>query len=523
MARIRRTISPRKYADAFRYRDWVVKAFNTDIPYDRFIKMQLAGDLLDGSAPVSSASEADEKRAPSNAIPPLLKRDSKSDWELYKPVSLSEKFAAMRRADRIAALGYFALGPVYYGGAVDDELDDRIDTLSRGFLGLTVACARCHDHKFDPIPTRDYYSLMGVFSSTNYKEYVLGADGLLDDKEASIPTDKLPDKSDKDKGKKDPPRKPVLHALVEKANPANTRIRIRGNQATLGDEAPRRFLRILAGDNPPLFSKGSGRLELAEAIASKDNPLTARVMVNRIWAHHFGRGIVGTPSNFGALGERPTHPELLDYLATKFVAGGWSIKALHREIMLSATYRESSRFDSQNARTDPDNRYFWRMNRRRLEVEPWRDAMLSVAGNLDDKIGGPPADLAAPDNHRRTLYGAVSRHDLNPLLRLFDFPDPNITCDQRANTTVPLQQLFVLNSDFMARQAKALVARVSAGESDDAARIRRAFLLAYGRAPMEKEVEIGLRFLSAGGSEKASAWEKYAQVLLSSNEFAFVD
>jgi hypothetical protein len=463
------SFQPRKYPDGFRYRDWVVKAFNTDVPYDHFIQMQIAGDLLEGPD----------------------------------------------RADRLAALGYFALGPVYYGRAVADELDDRIDTLCRGFLGLTVACARCHDHKFDPIPTRDYYSLMGVFASTDYKEYVLTGAGNIDDKTASDPTDKMA--RDKKKGVSRPP---VIHSLTEGPKPANMRIHIRGNPANLGEEAPRRFLAILAGDNPPLFTKGSGRLELAQAIAGKDNPLTARVMVNRVWMHHFGRGLVATPSNFGSLGEPPTHPELLDWLADRFMADGWSIKALHREIMLSAVYQLSCRPDEHDAQADPDNRLLWRMNRRRLDVEPWRDAMLAVSGTLDQTVGGPSADLVSADNRRRTLYGSVSRHNLDPLLRLFDFPDPNLTSDRRAVTVVPLQQLFVLNSEFMARQARLLAARLTAEGGDDAARIRRAFPLVYGRPPTEREVQLGIQFLDAGSS---GAWEEYAQVLLSANEFAFVD
>lgn len=459
------TFQARKYPDGHRYRDWVVKALNTDLPYNRFVEYQIAGDLLDGPD----------------------------------------------RADRLAALGYFALGPVYYGKATADELDDRVDTLTRGFLGLTVACARCHDHKFDPIPQKDYFSLAGVFSSTDYREYVLTTDGAIDDKVASEPTDKAKDQKT--------PRKPVLHGLTEGAKPANMRVHLRGNSANLGDEAPRRFLAVLS-EAPKAFQTGSGRLELARAITDPKNPLTARVMVNRVWMHHFGRGLVGTPSNFGSLGERPSHPELLDHLASTFMAGGWSLKKLHREILLSATYQLSSRHDERNSTADGDNRLLWRMNRRRLEVEPWRDAMLAVAGNLDPKAGGPPADLSSPDNHRRTLYGSVSRHNLDPVLRLFDFPDPNLTADRRPETSVPLQQLFVLNSEFMARQAKAFASRVTAVGTDDAVRIRTAFHLAYGRSPTEQEVSLGAAFLKSAGRE---AWDKYAQVLLSANEFAFVD
>src|SRR5581483_9541729 len=187
--------------------------------------------------------------------------------------------------------------------------------------------------------------------------------------------------------KEAPPAPPTAHGLAE-ASPADMKVYIRGNPAQQGEPAPRRFLRILAGENAPRFRKGSGRLELAEAVASPDNPLTARVIVNRIWQHHFGRGIVGTPSNFGKLGERPTHPELLDHLATRFIASGWSIKALHREILLSATYRMSCDHDEHNAAVDPGNRLLWRMNRQRLDVEAWRDALLAATGELDERLGG---------------------------------------------------------------------------------------------------------------------------------------
>ena len=301
------------------------------------------------------------------------------------------------------------------------------------------------------------------------------------------------------------------------------KVHIRGNSETLGEEAPHRFLAILDKQGQP-FSKGSGRLELAEAIASKDNPLTARVMVNRIWQHHFGRGLVRTPSNFGTLGERPTHPELLDHLATRFMESGWSIKAMHREIMLSATYAQGSQFEAHNSDVDADNKLLWRMNRRRLEVEAWRDAMLAVANNLDGTVGGPSQELTAADNRRRTLYGSVSRHELNSLLRLFDFPDPNITNDERTVTTVPLQQLFVLNSEFMVRNAKALAARLTNGpDKDDAGRIRRAFPLLYARPATEREVHMGAAFLALASSGPLSRWEEYAQVLLSASEFLYVD
>ena len=241
---------------------------------------------------------------------------------------------------------------------------------------------------------------------------------------------------------------------------------------------------------------------------------------------------MGTPSNFGSMGQRPTHPELLDHLASRFMANGWSIKALHREIVLSATYQLSSQLNRGNYEKDPENLLLWRMNRRRLEVEAWRDAMLAVSGNLDRTLGGPSLDLAAASNRRRTLYAAVSRHNLNSLLRLFDFPDPNLTSDTRTVTTVPLQQLFVLNSDFMVEQSKALTARLTANKRpdqplDDAARIRQAFELLYGRTATDEDVQLGVEFLAATSSEKSatglSRWEQYSQVLLGANEFAFVD
>jgi mono/diheme cytochrome c family protein len=468
------TFQARKYPYGYRYRDWLVRAFNADLPYDRFIKEQLAADLLGGPD----------------------------------------------RQENLPALGFFALGPVYYGDPKRlDQYDDRIDTLTRGFLGLTVACARCHDHKFDPIPTRDYYGLAGVFASTDYEEVPVGTPAEVEKARKEM------EAAQKTKGKKQknaPPKFPVVHALKE-GKPVTLRVHLRGNPATLAEEAPRRFLSILRPDGEP-FSKGSGRLELAEAIASADNPLTARVLVNRVWQHHFGKGLVRTASNFGALGERPTHPELLDHLARHFIASGWSVKALHREILLSAAYQQSGQLDAAAWKIDPENKLLWRFGRRRLEVEAWRDAMLAVSGQLDRTLGGPSLDLARPDNRRRTFYGAVSRHELDPLLRLFDFPDPNITSGERSVTTVPLQQLFVLNSEFMVRNARALAARLAETKEDDAARVRRAFPLLYGRPVTQAELQLGLAFLHAAQAKDGlSHWEQYAQVLLSANEFLYVD
>ncbi|MGE3804528.1 MAG: DUF1553 domain-containing protein [Gemmataceae bacterium] len=504
------SFKPRLYPNGYRYRDWVVNAFNADLPYDRFVKEQIAADLLAGKD----------------------------------------------QTENLPALGFFAVGPVYYGDRLKyDQIDDRIDTLSRTFLGLTVACARCHDHKFDPISTKDYYALAGVIASTDYVEAPLASaevvaahdraqaavkareDELkkfLDDEAKRLKVDakKVEGKLD-DAGKQKlaalkkeieqlkkavPGAYPTAHALKE-GNVRNLNVLIRGNPATPGDEVPRRFLSVLSAAKP--FTQGSGRLELAEAIASPDNPLTARVMANRLWHHHFGRGLVATTSNFGSLGSKPSHPELLDHLARRLIANGWSIKAMHKEIMLSEAYQRSSGPGTgKHAELDPDNKLLWRMNRRRLEVEAWRDAMLDVAGNLDRELGGPSISLTSPDNRRRTLYGKISRHELDSLLRLFDFPDPNITSGTRSETTVALQQLFVFNSDFMRKQARSLADRLTReADRTDAQRIGEAFRLLYGRKPSPREVERGVQFLT----QTKEGWELYAQVLLSANEFMYVD
>ena len=320
----------------------------------------------------------------------------------------------------------------------------------------------------------------------------------------------------------------TAHSLIE-GQGRDLPIYLQGNPAKKGEMAPRSMPVVFtAGERKPLPTKGSGRAELAAAIASRDNPLTARVIVNRVWRSHFGVGLVQTPSNFGQLGDRPSHPELLDDLAVRFMDSGWSLKTLHREILLSATYQQSSDYRSDAAEIDPENRLLWRMNRRRLEVEPWRDTMLAVSGELDRTVGGAPVDLASEGNRRRTLYAFISRHQLNELLRLFDFPDPNITSDRRSVTTVPLQQLFVLNSDFMTQRAKALVVRVNgdAALKDDSAKIRRMFGWLYGRSPSDDELSLGLSFITAVDTASAnglSAWEQYALALLGTNEFSFVD
>ncbi len=619
--------------NAFQYRDWVIRAFNNDMPYDQFARLQIAGDLV-------AESEGD-------------------------PFT------------RLAGLGYMGLGAEYYKNtareqAIAEELDDRVDTLTRGFLGLTVSCARCHDHKFDPLPTRDYYSIAGIFNGTRMTETPLAepaevkafseatakvkaaddavkslltaagkkasdralsltdkylaaawelragrktvvklnssdlaeARGLdayfldrwtsyinpansdkappqfkewfalkatasaeevektaastrkavldavrsknaammkavLTDKKAPLfiePGDvekqfitaaekpKLVDlRAELERCKSAlPPAPPMAHVLM--GNGASMKIYIRGNPATKGEDAPKGFLQVLAkpGAKP---AENYTRLELANDIASAENPLTARVIVNRVWAWHFGRGLVNTPSNFGKLGDAPSHPELLDYLAVEFIKHGWSLKWLHRQIMGSSTYQLASKADADDIKSDAANVYLWRATRHRLDVEAWRDSLLYVSGNLDESIGGPTFDLKDSNAKRRTVYAKVSRHELDGLLRLFDFPDANVTADKRTSTTVPQQQLFALNSDFMLNQAKALATRVEKLGKTDEERITAAYQLCYQRPPAAGELKLALAFLKMPPrpEDKLTRWQQYCQVLLASNEFMYVD
>jgi hypothetical protein len=244
-----------------------------------------------------------------------------------------------------------------------------------------------------------------------------------------------------------------------------------------------------------------------------------------VWAWHFGRGLVATPSNFGKLGDAPSHPELLDWLAVEFVKHGWSIKWLHRQIMASAAYQLTSRPSTENNKIDAGNVYLWRGTRKRLDVEAWRDSLLAVSGNLEDKMGGPTFELRDASSKRRTVYAKVSRHELDGLLRLFDFPDANVTSDKRSVTTVPQQQLFALNSDFMVNQAKSFAARIAKAGSTDEERIAAAYRLAYNRKPDTREVSLAVAYLKlpAKPDDRLTRWEQYAQALLASNELMYVD
>lgn len=599
------------HPSAFRYRDWVIKAFNDDMPYDTFVKAQFAGDQIKG-----------------------------------------------REKELAAGTGFFALSP--------EQQDDRVDAATRGFLGLTVACATCHDHKFDPIPTKDYYSLLGVFLSTQKDEFPLAQlevvkaykdhEQLLKDKKKELadlqdnqahelakifaqdtakyvlaargekvdgldqtvlerwtkylsqpnhehpylkePPDKLQttvievanekdriDAENKVRLGLNPQRKdlssanllslprdkhylwrdlfsekrtsvfyfkdrdldrflsapfaarvnalraevkrledtmpqhyPFLQTISDVAEPKDIKIRIRGSADNLGDVAPRRFLQILSKGTAPKFEHGSGRLELAEDMVAKDNPLTSRVMANRIWQWHFGKGIVATASNFGQLGERPTNPELLDYLASRFSEQGWSIKTMHREIMTSTAYMLSDAPSKANETIDADNKFLWRANRRRLDIEALRDSMLAVTSELDLAIGGQARRLNEEPNKRRTVYGFVSRRDLDPTLLLFDFANPNATNERRIDTSTPLQRLFFLNSAFVERRAEEFACRLEKIQSPEA-RIKQAYKILLQREPTKEELRLGLEYVKS----ETGAWRKYAQVLLASNEFVYVN
>jgi hypothetical protein len=690
----------------------VIKAFNEDLPYDQFVKAQLAADQMDEKA----------------------------------------------RAGMLPALGFLGLGPWFYdNGAVEithaDERHDRVDVVSRGFLGLTVGCARCHDHKFDPIPTRDYYSLYGVFQSSEERvvaldpapnadqvmafsraqAYVAFEQGLtervskLDAKfkqasdevaqrlrarardylaavleVAKLPSDANVRPQPEDinpfnvrqweryltthAGERDPifspwhqfarltggefsgrapalaktiaanadrtwnplvarlftnaptdladmarrygelftqvhqqwqsnlaaqakaktkperlpdadaealrqvlygPDAPVLPpaglvteldvhlyfddpnrvalanlqtaieqwliqhesarryavVLADRPTPAQPVVFRRGDPSKPGEPVPRQFLEILAGAHRRPFAHGSGRLELARAIASPDNPLTARVAVNRVWAHHFGAGLVRTLSDFGTRSEPPSHPELLDWLALQFIADGWSIKRLHRLILLSNTYQQSSSLPGSRRElaelTDPENKLLFRFPRQRLDFEALRDSLLAATGELDPGMGGPAVDLSRPPfSKRRAVYGRIDRKFLPGMLRSFDFANPDVHTPERHITASPQQALFLFNDPFVAERCRALVAQIRGGGSTEVSgRIRQLYVAVLQRVPRPSELRQAEQFLRdsdsgassgppaapAQGDRLLTPWEQLAQVLFFSNDFLFVD
>jgi hypothetical protein len=666
------------YPWAWTYRDYVIRAFNEDLPYDRFVREQLAADRL--------ALGADRR--------PLT------------------------------ALGFLTLGGRFMNNS-HDIIDDRIDVVTRGLMGLTVACARCHDHKYDPIPQADYYSLYGVFAScadpivpplfqsppqtpeyakfatqlqvrekklTDFvqakhaelvdgarkraAEYLSAADALrgrpstddfmliadtndlnptmivrwqkylqrmrntddpvfaawhalaplrmsdrpvktpfgadvthvlatlgadpthqvnpivvnalkakppknladlakcyadvlhaaekkwLEGKKAPLadPAEEqlrlvlygpdapanvaslpygdlslLPDRASQAKVQElrkaleqwrstGPGAPPRAMAVVDLPVPFEPYVFLRGNPSNRGDRVPRQLPLLVAGAKRQPIKEGSGRLELANAIASPDNPLTARVLVNRLWLHHFGQGLVTTPSDFGIRSDPPSHPELLDWLADRFIADGWSLKKMHRLMVLSRTYRQKSDDRADGLAVDPENRLLWKMSRQRLDFEATRDALLAVAGKLDCQIGGPSVQNAlAPRATRRTLYSFLDRLNVPGLFRTFDFPTPDATSPRRDNTTIAPQALFLMNHPLVMECARNILRRPGVvGELDPQNKTRRIYGLLFGRSPAPRELQLGRDYVAAGGGS-ALAWERYVHALLQTNEFAWID
>jgi hypothetical protein len=515
----------------WRYRDWVVQALNDDVPYDEFVRRQLAADLLPGAEP------ADYAALGFLGLSPTYWKELKLDHQVIKQV-------------------------------VADEWEEKLDALGSTFLGLTIGCARCHDHKFDPITAQDYYALAGVLASIRETDRPLVPPELatqamaartkvkeLEKKLKPLAANKQPTDAEKAEVEKlqaeiaqlkSTPNfdlaiacgvvDAALHVIPAGKNATkldyrpgqaqDVALHIRGNPARTGPVVPRRFLSVLSSNPNATYQHGSGRRELAESLVTDAAPLTARVIVNRAWNQHFGRGIVETTSNFGFQGAAPTHRALLDDLSARFVAHGWSLKWLHREIMTSAAYRQSSRPDSAARAIDPDNCWLGRVTPRKLNVEAWRDAVLAATGELDPRLGGAPGELADIKNRRRTLYGTVKRREVSELLRLFDFPDPVAHVAQREPTITPLQQLYVLNSAFFEQQSRALVADILPRQADVRSRVTALYQNLFQRRPTETELTSATQFLSNVRPQSANemeSWRQYAHALLASNEFLFID
>lgn len=419
----------RAYPDAWKYRDWVIQSLNDDMPYDEFLKRQIVADQL-------------------------KVKDDPSE---------------------LAAMGFFTLGRRFLNNK-HDIIDDRIDVLTRGTLGLTVSCARCHDHKFDPIPTADYYSLYGIFDSSEEPKEGKSTLQLVD---------------------RNKPRQPVVF--------------IRGQAGNRGPQIPRRFLTALGGRDDQPFTKGSGRLELAQQIASDQNPLTARVAVNRIWLRLFGKGLVESASDFGVRTPPPSHPELLDHLTHYFITHNWSRKELIRYLTKSMTYRQSSAARPELFDQDPENRLLARMPKRRLNFEALRDSILAVSGQLDQsQVGGPSVDITkSPFPNRRTIYAHIDRQNLPGVFRTFDFASPDSHAAVRHETTVPQQALFEFNSDFMMEQAESAAASViDASDTSHASQddiIRKLYQRILKREPKGDEITLAESFLQTATPKDSSS------------------
>ncbi len=542
--------------DAFRYRNWVINAFNDDMPYDEFVREQIAGDLLP------------------------VKKDS---WG--KPVMED-------RNAKIIATGYLAIARRFGSGANEFHLtiDDVIDNVGKAMLGLSVSCARCHDHKFDAIPSRDYYALYGIFASTRFpfpgtelnphpKDFVAltgetGANRLKAYQDESWSLEKkirefngspeAKDLSKEDKEKEIQRMRDRLAALernaptvarayaVAEGTPADGHIFRKGEPGKKGEEIPRGFLQVLGGQTLPPDEKGSGRSELAEWILDPNNPLTMRVMVNRIWQNHFGKGIVDTPNDFGVRGDAPSDAELLDWLTSRFVESRYSMKAMHRLMMKTRAYQMASDapapIEAVNLKIDAKNAYQWHFDRRRLDAEEIRDAMLDVAGDLDQTMGGPhpfPPEItfrytqhqqffASYDTKRRSVYVMQQRFKSDPFLGTFDSADTSASTAVRTPQETSVQALAMMNSAFVEEQADLLGVRVGMAFPTDAGRIEYAYKLVYGREPSPVELAECENYLYRArvaykdsklpaDKQPRAALASLMHVLLASDEFIFVE
>ncbi len=490
-----------RYPHAWTYRDYVIDAFNEDKPYNEFILEQLAADRL-------LAESAGKRTGPKPAVD----------------------------QSTLAALGFLNVGNTF-DGRRNDVINDQIDVTTKAFLGLTVSCARCHDHKFDPIPTQDYYSLYGIFANSDvppqlpllhpvppspaYDDYQARR-FALEQQEQKLRAqfrdfrrsrDRDPEKRkqlirqlarlQRDFGDLEcnhPGAPPRAMALVDLPRPHDYPVLRRGEPGNTGETVPRRFLAVLSGPDRPVFRGGSGRLELARAIADSRNPITARVLVNRVWQQHFGVGFVDTPDDLGNMASPPTHPELLDWLAATFVEQGWSLKKLHREIVLSHVYQLGSGANPAAVAVDPDNHLRWRANLRRLDFEEVRDTLLALGGTLDlSRVGGRPVPIASGDFlTRRALYTWIDRGNPPELFTQFDFPNPDVPTGKRYATIVPQQSLFLMNSPLVIESARNLVHRGTfTALATDADRVTSLYVSIFARPPDARELQLCLDYVRA--------------------------
>lgn len=552
------------HGNAWRYRDYVVSSLNADKPYSQFVKEQLAGDLLPSKDPAE-------------------------------------------RNERLVATGFLSLGPKVLAEVDEtkmemDIVDEQIDTFGKAFLGLTLGCARCHDHKFDPVTAEDYYALAGIFKSTKtmdsftkiakWHEHEIPSDAqrkqkqdyekrivtktneiaefvktanaaLLATKEDNAKLPAKPEEHYPDETKaqlkelraelaelnKEVPVLPTAMGVLE-GDVANVPVHQRGSHLTLGKIVPRRYPEVLTlPDQPQIPTDSSGRLQLADWLTDADHPLTARVIVNRVWRWHFGRGLVDSTDNFGELGSDPSHPELLDWLAGQLIDSGWTLKTLHRMIVTSNTYCQSSELAHREEVAkkagiiDPQNRLLWKANVRRLEAEAIRDSLLSVSGNLDRQMGGSLLntenrkhifDHTSKDNTnynfpRRSVYLPIVRNHLYDLFQLFDYTDASMVNGDRTTSTVAPQALFLMNAEFVQQSADALASRLLESNESDGERIQNLYQLAVGRRPTETELGRMQSFLTRfreGMNDQeiteVKIWSTLCQVMLVSNEFVTI-